>query len=101
MPLHVRTAGAWLCNGTLVLGYDLEKFDPATKSWGFLQDDGKVDVQVERNGTWTTLASVSGGEHYRRVNATDVVALEKVRAIRADATKVAASARLVSAGCPA
>ncbi len=98
--MHVRTVGAWLCGGTLILGYGTERYNAASRSWAFVQDDGRMDVQVERAGTWRTLPSVSGGEGIRRVNPTDVVALERVRAIRADATKVAASARLVSGSCP-
>lgn len=97
---HLRTSGAWLCEGNLIVSYARERFDPATKSWGLLLDDGQVAVQVERAGAWVTLPTISGGEGVRRVQNTTAAELDKVRAVRTDSA-LAASARLVSASCPA
>lgn len=94
---HIRTVGAWLCEGTLVTRYDLERL--AGHEWAFRLDDGNVTVQTSpTTGRWVTLPSTSGGEGIRRVPATTVTALQPVRVVRHG---IAATARLTQEGCPA
>lgn len=96
VPLHVRTVGAWLCEGTLIAGYNLERLD--RNEWVFVQDQGRGIVQTAPvTGRWVTLPSTSGGEGLRRVPVATVPAGQAVRVVY---DGVAASPRLAAVGCP-
>lgn len=94
---HVHTGGAWLCDGTLIVGYGLERL--TGHEWTFVQDDGRVTVQTSpRTGRWVTVPTTSGGEGLRRAPGSTIPPLQLVRVVRGG---VASSARPVSEGCPA
>jgi hypothetical protein len=53
-------------DGTLVIGYRLERNQLG--DWGWLEDKGEVAVQRQLpKGRWHTVVSSSGGEAVRRV----------------------------------
>ena len=92
---HVRTGGVWLCEGTLIVRYDLERL--TRFEWVPVLDDGRVAVQTApTTGRWVTLPAISGGEGIRRVPDTTVPALQAVRVVRHG---VASTARLATEGC--
>lgn len=95
-PLHVRTNGAQVCSGVLLVAFSLEEL--RGNAWTFRQDDGSAVVQLRHQGAaagpgghWETYATASGGEGHLRV---DVVGLPYWDAVRVVHGGIASSERL-------
>lgn len=70
---HVRTNGAQVCGGTLLVAFELEQL--VGGAWTFRQDDGAAVVQLHHHGNgaapggqWETYVPASGGEGHLRLS---------------------------------
>lgn len=70
---HVRTNGAQVCGGTLLVAFELEQL--VGGAWTFRQDDGAAVVQLHHlgngaapGGQWETYVPASGGEGHLRLS---------------------------------